>query len=335
MTLNIDDIARLAGVSRSTVSRVLNNHVDVSDKTRAKIRQIIEEHDYNPNSVARALARQKTQVLSLVIPQVVTDVFSEPYNATVIQHVTQTANAMDYAILLWMGNDNPAEESRFFDRILHSSHVDGLIVISSVEGDQIANRLLQLHLPFILIGPPFADDINYINADNFDGVYKAVSHLITLGWDRIGIITGPTTLRVTHDRVRGYEMAMRDHDRPVDRSLVVEGGYGESHGYRQMTHLLEMGVDAVFVSSDVMALGALRAAQDAGRRVPDDLGIVGFDDLPIAQTSNPPLTTVRQPIVHFGVLAAQALIGILEDELPQPYQKIIPTELVVRKTCGA
>lgn len=334
-SLNIGDIARMAGVSRSTVSRVLNDQPDVSEKTRKKVLRIIEENNFNPNSVARALAKQKTQVLSLVVPQAATDVFSEPYNAIVIQSATKTANEHDYAILLWMGSDDPSEEDRFFDRILRSSHFDGMVIISSVQGDQIANRLRQLAMPFVLLGPPFAEDINFINVDNFDGAYQATEHLIKLGWQRIGMITGPDNLRVTHDRVNGFKHAMSQANRAPVSSHIIEGGYGEEHGYRCMKHLIGLGLDAVFVSSDVMALGALRAAHDLGKRVPEEVGIVGFDDLPIAQTSVPALTTVRQPISQFGKLATEALIGILHEEVEQPFQHIISTELVVRETCGA
>jgi len=162
-----------------------------------------------------------------------------------------------------------------------------------------------------------------------------VDHLIALGRQRIGMITSPPTLRAAADRVEGYRQALRVHGRPVDETLIVEGGYGECFGYERMQSLLARGVDAAFVSSDIMALGALRAVLHAGLRVPEDVAIVGFDDVPAAATADPPLTTVHQDIEQFGGQAVQALISILAGEITPPYQQTLPTRLVIRDSCGA
>lgn len=334
MPLGIEEIARLAGVSRSTVSRVVNNHPDVREVTRHKVMQVIEQYNYSPNTVARALVTQKTNVLSVVIPQPAKDVFGEPYNAIVVQTIIQEANRSDYAVMLWMGSPDPDEQARFTDRLLRSSQFDGLIMISLVEDDPIVARLQHSEVPFIVLGPPPAENLNYINSDNVGGAYLAVEHLIQLGRQRIGMITGPVTLRAARDRIQGYYQAMADYERTVDPAQVIEGGYGEQFGYERMRELLARGVDAAFVSSDIMAIGALRAVKDAGLRVPDDVAIVGFDDIPAAATSNPALTTIDQGIPEFGVLATQALIGILEGTVQEPFHQIVPTRLVVRSTCG-
>jgi LacI family transcriptional regulator len=334
MTLDLEDIARLAGVSRSTVSRVLNNRPDVKESTRQRVLKIIEQHNYHPNNLARALVTQRTRILSLVIPQPIVDVFTEPYNPIVIQGVTVEASQSDYAVMLWMGSSTE-EEQRFCDRILSNDQFDGLIMISSLADDPIVKRLAQAHFPFLLLGPPPVEGINFINTDNFGGAREAVLHLIDLDWQRIGMITGPETLLAARDRLAGYYDAMQAAGRLVDPALVVEGGYGEAAGYQAMLTLIDRGADAVFVSSDVMALGALRAAQDSGRRVPDDLGIVGFDDIPSAATSSPALTTVHQPIQDLGGVATRTLINILDGSLEEPHQEILPTELIVRETCGA
>lgn len=191
MPLGIEDIARLAGVSRSTVSRVVNNHPDVKDVTRQKGLGVIDQYNYSHDSVARALVTQKTNVLSLVIPQPARNVFGEPYNAIVVRNVIQEANRNDYAVMLWMGSTDPDEQGHFTDRLLSSSHFDGLIMISSVEGDPLIKRLTDYDVRFIMPGPPFADGIHYINSNNISGARMAVAPLIAHGRQRIGMISGP------------------------------------------------------------------------------------------------------------------------------------------------
>ncbi len=334
MSQNLEDIAKLAGVSRSTVSRVINNHPNVSQQTRERVLKVIQEQRFRPNMAARALVTQQTRALSLVIPQAVADTFTDPYFPTLMQGVTQKANQCDYAVVLWIGN-GAEEEERFCERILSNSLFDGLILASLVNNDPLIPRLTQAAFPFVLIGPPQLDNLNYIDVDNARAAEVAVSHLIRLGRQRIGTITGPHNMGAALERLAGYRNALERAGRPVDNTLIAEGDFREDSGYLAMRTLLPRRLDAVFVASDMMALGAIRAIHEAGLRIPDDIAVVGFDDIPIAASTKPPLTTVRQPIRELGSLATQVLIDLLNGVIEPPYQLILPAQLVIRETCGA
>jgi LacI family transcriptional regulator len=174
-----------------------------------------------------------------------------------------------------------------------------------------------------------------VDIDNVAGAYSAVTHLVRLGRRRIACITGPSGSLAAADRKRGYLNALQERRVPVDESLIVYGDFTETSSYEAMRRLLRYGLDAVFVASDSMALGALRALREAGKGVPDDVAMVGFDDMPQAATADPPLTTVRQPIQRAGVLAVEMLIDILENGAEPARRIILPTELVIRESCGS
>jgi LacI family transcriptional regulator len=331
---SLEDIAKLAGVSRSTVSRVINNHPSVSPQTRQKVMKIIRERHYRPNLAARALVTQRTQVISLVIPQDVIGAFTDPYFPTLMQGIMIQANEQDYAVMLWIGS-KIEEEERFFQHVLGNSLFDGVILASAVEKDPLIPWLAESGYPFILIGPPQLGNLNFIDVDNVRGAQLAVSHLIRLGRQRIGTITGPMNMGASLDRLKGYRQAFEQACVPLDETLIVTGTFSENSGYLAMKILLQLRVDAVFAASDMMAVGALRAIREAGLSVPEQISLIGFDDLPVAAATNPPLTTVHQPIREVGTLAAQALINLLEVKLKHPYQLVLPAELVVRGTCGA
>lgn len=331
---SLEDIAKLAGVSRSTVSRVINNHPNVKPRTRHKVMKIIRERHYRPNLAARALVTQRTRVISLVIPQDVIGIFTDPYFPTLMQGIMLQANEHDYAVTLWIGS-NVEEEERFFQHVLGNSLFDGVILASAVEKDPLIPWLAESDYPFILIGPPQLGNLNFIDVDNVQGAQLAVSHLIRLGRRRIGTITGPLNMGASLDRLKGYRQALEHARIPLDEALVVAGSFNERSGYMAMKMLLQQQVDAVFAASDMMAVGALHAIAEAGLRVPDQISLVGFDDLPLAGMSSPPLTTVHQPIRELGALAAQVLIDLLDGSVKPPYQRVLPPELVIRKTCGA
>jgi LacI family transcriptional regulator len=334
MNQNLEDIARLAGVSRSTVSRVINNHPNVSAQTRQRVQAVIQAQHFRPNLAARALVTQHTHVLSLVIPLDIADTFTDPFFPTLIRGVTTTANQYDYAVMLWVG-DSAEEEERFYQRILNNSLCDGIVITQSFNTDPMIPRLQSAGYPFVVVGPPQVDHLNYIDVDNLRAAQVAVAHLIRLGYERIGTITGRLTLGASQDRLQGYKQALERAGRPIQNDLIVEGQFNEISGYTGMKTLLQRGVDAVFAASDMMALGAMRAVHEQGLRIPDDIAVVGFDDMPVAATSSPPLTTVRQPIRDMGGLAAQALIDLLNGRLEEPYQLVLPAPLIVRESCGA
>jgi LacI family transcriptional regulator len=211
------------------------------------------------------------------------------------------------------------------------------VIVSALPvDDPLAAQLLENEVPFVMIGRP--DDLtktSFIDVDNVNGAYSAVTHLIRLGYQRIATITGPLNTPVGLDRRQGYLNALNERGQVVDESLISEGDFTEAGGYLAMQRLLLYQPEAVFVASDTMALGALRALRSAGLVVPRDIAIVGFDDLPSAAISDPPLTTVRQPIRRLGAEAVEALIDILTKGPQPPRHVVMTTQLVIRNSCGS
>lgn len=334
MTLTLEDVARLAGVSRSTVSRVINADPKVNAQTRAQVEKVIQELNFQPNMAARGLAVGHTRVLGLVIPKGVSTIFADPYFQQVIQGVSQACNAREYSVMLWLAE--PEYERRMIRQILYNGLVDGVVVSSMLMDDPIVEAMAEGRLPFILIGRhPTNDRVSYIDVDNVSSSHQAVVHLLRLGHRRVATITGPMNTVVGIDRYQGYQNALMERGLPLLPDLVAEGDFTDASGYAAMQLLLQAEPDAVFCASDPMALGALRALNDAGKRVPEDVAVVGFDDAPFAAHATPPLTTVRQPTQRTGSMAAETLMEMIESPDSQPRRVILPTELVIRSSCGA
>ncbi len=332
MSNSLEDIARIVGVSKSTVSRVVNNHPNVSRHTRERVLAAIREHNFYPNTAARALVTQRTHVLSVIIPQALSSTFTDPYFPALIQSISVTASQHDYAIMLWIGNTEE-EEERFLSRIISNRFSDGVLVASAIDGDPLIRTLTATEIPFVLIGPPQSGIKYWVDVDNQTGARAAVEHLIALGYRRIGTITGPLNMGAARHRLQGYRDALQNAQIPIDEQLIAFGNFDEASGYRAMRQLLNCGVDAVFAASDTMALGALRAAAEAELCVPDDIAIVGHDDLPFAATTTPPLTTVHQPVADLGRSAAEMLIRLVEGTLGENHTMVLTAHLVIRGSC--
>lgn len=332
MPLTLEDIARLANVSRSTVSRVLNNDPNVRPETRARVEAVIREVNFQPNLAARSLVARRTDIVGLVIPAGTEDIFSDPYFGILIQGVSQACNARDYSVMLWLAE--PAYERMAIRKILHGGLLDGVIVSSMLIDDPIVEALYQSDMPFVLVGRHPLWPVHYVDVDNVGGARAVTEHLIRSGRRRIATITGPRNMIAGIDRFQGYCEALEAHGLPVLPELVVEGNFSERSGYEGMQRLLEARPDAVFAASDMMALGALQSLRRAGLRVPDDVALVGFDDIPAAERADPPLTTVRQPIHEMGYQAVMTLLDVIQHPGGAPRQVMLPTELVIRESCG-
>ncbi|MDQ4075508.1 MAG: LacI family transcriptional regulator [Chloroflexota bacterium] len=333
--LTLEEIGKRAGVSRSTVSRVINNQENVSPTVRERVLKVIEETGYHPHAAARSLAAQRTHVIGLIIPRTVQSIFADPYFPRLIQGIAQACNAREYTLSLFMFHTE-AEEQDLYPRVLSRGLTDGVIISSSLASDPLIPRLLDSNLPFVIIGRPLVEGpVNYVDVDNLVGAHNAVTHLIRLGRRRIGHIAGPSSTSVGHDRRQGYVDALVERGLPVRDELMVEGDFLETSGYLAARRLMATEVDAIFAASDKMAFGALRALREAGRRVPHDVAVIGFDDLEASATTQPPLTTVRQPIRQSGVIAVETLLDIVENGKEATRRLILPTQLVIRESCGA
>jgi DNA-binding LacI/PurR family transcriptional regulator len=334
---NLEDIAAKAGVSRSTVSRVINNEPYVSERTRQRVLAVIEQEGFTPNPAARALVTQRTQVIGVVIPHVPIVVFEDAYYfPALLQGVARITHQRDYAMLLWLGQAGENSD-QFYNRIVRNRLMDGVVIASAASNDPLIDHFLEMGTFFVMVECPQhdCDRISYVSVDNVGAAYTAVSHLIALGRRRIAHITGNLAISDGRDRVEGYQRALSDAGLPLDESLIVEGNFSHRSGYLGMQTLLERKVDAVFASSDITARGVLQALNEARVRVPDDVALVGFDDLPTAVQITPRLTTIRQPIEEKGALATSILLDAIENGLDTPRQVLLPTELIVRESCGA
>ena len=332
--LTLDEVADLSGVSRSTVSRVINRRTNVRPETREHVEKIIARTGYAPNPAARSLAGSRTSTLALVVPETTEILFTDPYFSHLIQGVADACNQHEYAlslVLLPIGDARP----RLPNRLLQARLFDGVIITATYIDDLLVPYLLHNQIPFVTVGQCHDPQVSYVDADNVGGGYAAVAHLIQLGHTRIATITGPMNNLAALQRKQGYLNALWDHKLVVDENLIAHGNYTEESGYGAMERLLPFSPEAVFVASDTMALGALRALRAAGLPVPSNVAVVSFDDLPPATQADPPLTTIRQPIRQNGRRAVETLLDILKNG-PEPARHVIaPTQLIVRASCGA
>jgi LacI family transcriptional regulator len=317
---------------------VVNEHPSVDPKTRERVQRVIREQDYHPNSAARALARRRSQIVGLMIPQSMASVFADPYFPILIQGVSSACEERGYYMVLSFASTHSPVD---LGRIVHDAQLDGLIVASALLEDAFVTRLVEENFPFVLIGRSVAhSNITTVDADNKQGVIMAVQHLAREGYTRIATITGPLSVVAGADRRDGYLAGLQICGLPSLPCYIQEGDWSEPSGATAMDALLRLPEppDAVFVASDSMASGALKALRRAGLRCPHDMALIGFDDIPLAAALEPPLTTVRQPIFRLGHTAAGVLIDALlrapDCETTLGQRIVLGTELVVRESCG-
>lgn len=332
--LTLEDIALQVGVSRSTVSRVVNDHPNVSEDVRKRVQEVIKSTGYHPNVAARILASQRSLMLGLVLPRSVSSFFDDPYFPLLIQGIAQSCNQYDYTLGLFLIATKEDEE-KIFPRVSRKGLLDGVLVQSGCLGEQLLDCLADSNMPCVIIGRPLnCGEISYVDVDNINASYHAVNYLIHEGYRRIGMISGSPDSAVSIDRKNGYRKALLDQGWSLNDSFIIDGDFTESSGYFAMQKLLSEKPDAIFAASDIMAIGAMRAVQEEGLRVPDDVAFVGFDDLPLSTTVNPQLTTVRQPVREIGIQAVEILIDLIENGIKPARRVIMNTELIIRGSCS-
>nr|WP_205752768.1 LacI family DNA-binding transcriptional regulator [Cryptosporangium phraense] len=330
----LDAVAELAGVSRATVSRVVNQSSKVGPEVRARVEDAIRTLGYVPNPVARSLVTRRTDAVALVVGEPSDMMMTDPFlSQLILQTSRELGDAGRQAVLLLTGGDDDHDR---ITRYLAGGHVDGAIVLSVHRTDPLGQQLRHLPVPVMFGGRPFGDDLGFagsVDVDQRDGARRAVEHLVDLGRRRIATITGSLDHRAAMERLDGYRSVLEETLGPVDHDLIAHGDFTRGGGERAMTELLARvpDLDAVFAASDLMAAGALGALRRAGRRVPEDVAVIGFDDLEdVAAWTEPPLTTVHQPVGSFGRRLVEALLEMLAGG--EPVREILPVHLVVRGT---
>jgi len=324
----LEQVAALAGVSRATVSRVVNGSPKVLPDTVAAVERAIGQLGYVPNRAARALVTRRTDSVAIVVPEPDSRVFSDPFFAGILRGVSMTLAPTSSQLVLLI---EPAEgDDQRLLRYLRGGHVDGAIIVSHHGRDNVLQELAQLPLPIVFSARPLGVDVPVasVDVDNVAGARTAVEHLLSIGRRKIGTIAGPLDMTAGQDRLTGYKDVMKEAGLT---EAVAFGDFTPDGGEHAALRLFDEfpDLDGLFVANDLMATTALRVLSQRGRRVPDDVAVVGFDDSVLATTTTPRLTTVRQPIEKLGARLAEILLAKIGGaELTSP--EIYDTELIIR-----
>lgn len=326
----IEDVAAEAGVSRGTVSRVLNGGVNVSPAALAAVNKAIKQTGYVVNHHARSLVTQRSRSVAFILSEPQEKFFEDPNFPILLRGCTQALAEHDMPLLLSIAGTQ--EDRERVVRFIAAGHIDGALLVSTHAGNPVVDRLSGLGVPAVACGLPIGheNDLAYVAVNEAEGARQATAHLARIGRRRIATVTGPMDTPGGRDRLEGYRDALRTAGLAEDGALVAHGDYTQASGEAAMSELLEAvpDLDAVFVASDLMAVGAIDALNRAGRRVPDDVAVVGFDDSPAALSARPQLTTVRQPFRRISQEMVRLLLARLDGQ--EPAAVILPTELVIR-----
>lgn len=330
--VTLDEVARVAGVSRATASRAVNGGNRVSPAARAAVEAAVRQLGYRPNLAARSLVTRRTDSIAVVVPEPDDRVFADPFFARTLSAVNRVLADRDLQLVLLLAR--PGEDDARLLRYLGSSHVDGVLVVSHHRSDGLSDRLAELQLPSAFVGRPWscADRLSWVDTDNVEGGRLATQALLDRGCRRIGTISGPGDMTASIDRLAGWRTAMQGAG--LEGVAVEPGDFTEEGGARAAQALLERHgdeLDGLFVASDLMAAGALRVLLGAGRRVPDDVALVGYDDLGVAERTSPALTTVSNPIGELATRATRLLLDSLREGGTTTPMRLIVTPTLVRR----
>jgi DNA-binding LacI/PurR family transcriptional regulator len=329
----LDEVAAIAGVSRATVSRVVNGSPKVSPEAKQAVDNAIAALGYVPNQAARSLVTRRTDTVGLVVSEPESQLFSDPFFATTVRGICSALSRSNLQLVLMLARSD--QEHAKVSRYVRHGHVDGVFLLSLHGDDPLPAQLRAMGTPIVLLGRPLVDQrVPYVDADNRGGACAATEYLLDRGRRKVATITGPLDMRPGVDRFEGYQDALRSAGIRPRKTLVAQGRFTEESGARAMAALLRVqpDLDAVFVASDPMAFGALHALEASGRRVPDDVAVVGFDDVPFAQHSTPPLTTVRQPLEEMTRAMCELLLRHIEGSGTDDDHVVAPTTLIERSS---
>jgi LacI family transcriptional regulator len=328
----LEQIAELSGVSRSTVSRVVNDDPRVSEATREHVLDVIRTEGYRPNLAARGLASGTTNVIAAVMPGAVDSILADPFFVNLLHGMAVAADERDHFVMLSLGGSGFRHT---VDEIARQGVVAGIVFVAGQVDDPLLEPLVASQTPMVSVGRSEDDRVSYIDVDNRGSAQQITSHLLRLGHRRVATIAGPSFAPAAVDRLDGYRAAIEAFGARGDETLICEGEFSEAGGRAAMRTLLEHRPDAVFAASDRMAAGALNEIRAAGLRVPHDIALAGFDDMPLAAEMEPPLTTIRQRPEKLGEAALSLLLDRIAAPASPSQRVILPTELIVRASCGS
>jgi LacI family transcriptional regulator len=329
----IKDVAREAGVSVATVSKILNYQDYSKAETREKVMATIKRLNYQPNHAAQSMVNKKTGMIALIIPDV-----RNPFFTEVARGVEDAANKHNYRVMLCNTDEDPLKQQNYL-RALQGRIVDGFIIAVASDDSRQLKKINRVELPFVFID---RECRNYrtdaVIVDNRDGAFKAVRHLLCNGRRRVGFISGKRDTQTGRERLRGYQEALTEAEIPLCQALIKDGKFTGEGGYQAANALLSSGdrPDALFVANNAMTVGVIRALTEAGVRIPEEMALVCFDDADWAEFFTPALTVIRQPTYTMGSLAGEILFQRISESKPSEIKEIVlKPELVVRKSCGS
>jgi len=317
----IRDVAKLAGVSVATVSRVLNQNGYVNEETEKRVRKAIEELNYKPNEVARTLFKKTSKTIGLIVPDI-----SNPFFPELVRAIEDVMNIYDYTVILCNSDEKSEKEKQYMD-VLKQKYVDGMILTTS----QLAvEEVIELDMPIVVLDRLSDHTFPSVIADNYNGARLATRHLYDIGCRKIAHIQGPSHVVNAMQRFYGY----RDEMKRLglwEHALVIQGNYQLKQAKEAVVQALQTNqVDGIFAGNDAMAVGALKAVQQLGLRVPEDVAIIGYDGIPLTEMTTPELSTISQPIYEMGAIAARLLVKKIEGQPIDQFHYILPVKLIER-----
>lgn len=332
--VTIKDVAKAAGVSPSTVSRVISDSNRISEETKELVRRTMRELGYHHNAIARSLVTQKTNTIGLVMARPTQQAFANPFFSGIIQGIAAVTQKEHYSLILSSTGDYREEQEETL-KLFRNRRVDGVILMSSRRNDELIDQLIKSGYPFVLIGrSPEHEGIPIVNNDNIKDTYDTVAFLLKRNYKKIIALSGPEEYIVSQDRAQGYIQALHEHGN-MDPEIICVADFKFEDAYQGVLDYIKENrkkFDAILAFDDMLALGAIRAIQEQGLRIPEDVGIIGFNDEPMLSYLKPALSTVRLPIHRMGEEAARMLIKMLNDDSYKGEEIILSTELIIRDT---
>ena len=336
MAVTIIDVARTANVSPSTVSRVIAKNPRISNATCDKVLKIMEEMNYQPNIIARSLVNKSTRIIGVIIPGTTEKAFQHPFFPEILRGISSVAHKSKYKILI-SSVSCIKEEKQIINEIARGGITEGVILLTSKIKDPSISELIKINFPFVVVGRPDKhDEVNWVDNDNFSAGYELTQYFIKQGHKEIAFIGVSSEFIVTLDRLEGYKKALIDNGLPINKNLIVEGEFMGSTGVDLMKVLLDRGIKltGVIACDDFIAFGAIKLLMEYGLKVPEDIAVAGFNNVPLSSYFTPTLTSVEINAFSLGSKAFELLYASMNNNYTSINRAIIPAKLIIRNSTG-